>query len=52
MAVTKWKLEYDFGRWEYSSPNHIKALEIKLGTTILTDKEIDEKGTYVWVTVI
>ena len=44
MAVTNWELEYDFGRWEYSTPNHIKASEKKLGTTNLTDKEIDKEG--------
>ena len=46
VAATDWELEYDFGRWEYLSPKHIKASEKKLGTTTLTDKEIDEKGTY------
>ena len=52
VAATNWELEYDFGRWEYSSPNHIKASEKKLGTTTLTDKEIDKKGTYARATSI
>ena len=52
VVATNWELEYDFGRWEYSNPNHIKASEKKLGTTTLTDKEIDKKGTYAWVTSI
>ena len=52
VAATSWELEYDFGRWEYLSPNHIKASEKKLGTTTLTDREIDQKGTCVWVSSI
>ena len=50
VAATNWELDYDFGRWEYSSPKHIKASEKKLGTTILTDKEIDKIGTCARVT--
>ena len=49
MAATNWEIEYDFGRWEYPGPKHIKASEKKLGTTTLTDKEIDKMGTYAWV---
>ncbi|KAL8816253.1 MAG: hypothetical protein Q9191_008362 [Dirinaria sp. TL-2023a] len=48
VAATNWELEYDFGHWEYSSPEHIiKASEKKLGTTTLTDKEIDKKAQYI-----
>lgn len=46
VRTTDWELEYDFGRWEYSSPKHIKASEKKLGTTTLTDKKIDEIAQY------
>ena len=44
---TGWRLEYRTGRWEDPSPRHIKVSEKKLGTTTLTDKEIDDLGEYI-----
>ena len=45
VANTNWRLEYDMGRWEYSSANRIKASAKKLGTTTKTAKELDDLGT-------